>query len=161
MRAWHKTYNLPVLILNALDGKELPIYGNGENIRDWLYVEDHVRAIHQVFMNGNYGSTYNIGAKSEMTNNQIIASICDLLQEMRPGSINKPYKSLITYVPDRPGHDIRYALDTSKIIEELAWEASFTFAEGLKKTITWYLENQQWCLDVLQNKYNRERLGLV
>jgi dTDP-glucose 4,6-dehydratase len=181
VRAWCTTYDMPVLItnssnnygpyqypekliplmiLNALEGKELPVYGDGKNVRDWIYVEDHVRAIYQVFENGDIGSTYNIGAKSELTNTQIVMLICELLQELKPEG-NKLYKSLIKYVSDRPGHDKRYALDTNKINKELAWKPSYTIEDGLRNTVIWYLENRQWCLNVMKNKYSRERLGLL
>ncbi|HGO5856169.1 TPA: dTDP-glucose 4,6-dehydratase [Mannheimia haemolytica] len=167
VRAWHRTYGLPTLIttcsnnfgpyqypekliplmiLNALQGKALPIYGNGLQIRDWIFVEDHVRALYQVLTKGKAGETYNIAARQEKTNIEIVRTICALLEEFVP---NKPddinyYTDLITYVEDRPGHDIRYALDTTKIKQELGWEPLETFETGIHKTVKWYLENKDW-----------------
>ncbi|MEG9544436.1 dTDP-glucose 4,6-dehydratase [Mannheimia sp. HC-2023] len=164
VRAWHRTYGLPTLIttcsnnfgpyqypekliplmiLNALQGKKLPIYGNGLQIRDWIFVEDHVRALYQVLTKGKVGETYNIGARQEKTNIEIVRAICSLLEELAPNKPNniKYYTDLITYVEDRPGHDIRYALDTTKIKQELGWQPIETFETGMRKTVKWYLEN--------------------
>ncbi|MEG9533228.1 dTDP-glucose 4,6-dehydratase [Mannheimia indoligenes] len=164
VRAWHRTYGLPTLIttcsnnfgpyqypekliplmiLNALQGKKLPIYGNGLQIRDWIFVEDHVRALYQVLTKGKVGETYNIGARQEKTNIEIVRAICSLLEELAPNKPNniKYYTDLITYVEDRPGHDIRYALNTSKIKQELGWQPIETFDTGMRKTVKWYLEN--------------------
>ena len=180
VRAWHRTYGLPVLItncsnnygpyqhpeklipviiLNALAGKNLPIYGHGTQIRDWLYVEDHVRALTHVLKNGAIGSTYNIGGHNEKQNIEVVHTICSLLEELVPA---KPqnilyYRDLISYVKDRPGHDNRYAIDASKIQSELGWKPAETFETGMRKTVEWYLNNKDWCKKVLsktlQNKF--------
>ncbi|PTQ71122.1 dTDP-glucose 4,6-dehydratase [Pseudomonas sp. GV071] len=182
VRAWQRTYNLPVLItncsnnygpfhfpekliplviLNALDGKPLPVYGNGAQIRDWLFVEDHARALLKVVTEGKVGETYNIGGHNEQQNIDVVRSICALLEELAP---NKPagverYEQLITFVKDRPGHDLRYAIDASKIERELGWVPAETFATGLRKTVQWYLNNLDWCRHVQDGSYQRERLG--
>ncbi len=182
VRAWHRTYGLPILvtncsnnygpfhfpekliphiILNALHGKPLPVYGNGQQIRDWLYVEDHARALIEVVTRGKIGETYNIGGHNEQRNLHVVESICDLLEEMVP---NKPnavahYRDLITFVKDRPGHDARYAIDASKIEHELHWLPRETFASGLRKTVHWYLNNTEWWQRVLNNNYLLERIG--
>jgi dTDP-glucose 4,6-dehydratase len=189
------------MILNALEGKPLPVYGQGKNIRDWLYVEDHAQALRLVLDQGRPGQTYNIGGNCEKTNIEVVRTICDILEELLPSSslithnssldTHRPllgtpgsslgtrdsylpcktaqgapcrrqgfYQGLITYVSDRPGHDLRYAIDASKIKEELGWEPSETFTSGLRKTVQWYLENQDWCARVQDGTYKRERLGL-
>ena len=184
VRAWQRTYGLPTLItncsnnygpyhfpekliphviLNALAGKPLPIYGDGSQIRDWLYVEDHAKALLKVISTGKVGETYNIGGHNEQRNREVVATICDLLEELAP---NKPaginnYKDLITYVADRPGHDQRYAIDASKIQRELGWRPQETFESGIRKTVAWYLANQNWCKRILSGEYRLERLGEV
>lgn len=183
VRAWRRTYGLPtiitncsnnygcyhfpeklipLMILNALAGKPLPVYGDGQQIRDWLYVEDHARALYQVITHGKIGETYNIGGFNEKTNISVIEKICELLEEIAP---NKPkgvkkYTDLITYVPDRAGHDVRYAIDASKIKRELGWQPEETFESGMRKTVQWYLANRDWCTRVLNGSYQLERLGL-
>ena len=182
VRAWLRTYGLPtivtncsnnygpyhfpeklipLIILNALDGKALPVYGNGMQIRDWLYVEDHASALYTVVTKGEIGETYNIGGHNEKANIEVVKTICSLLEELVP---NKPqgvteYQNLITYVTDRPGHDVRYAIDASKIARELGWKPAETFESGIRKTVEWYLANQKWWSRVLDGSYNRERLG--
>lgn len=182
VRAWQRTYGLPtivtncsnnygpfhypeklipLIILNALEGKALPVYGNGQQIRDWLYVEDHARALYKVVTEGEIGETYNIGGHNEKANIDVVKTICSILEELVP---NKPsniehYSDLITYVTDRPGHDLRYAIDATKIKNELNWVPDETFETGLRKTVEWYLKNSEWCKSVQNNKYNRERLG--
>ncbi len=184
-RAWLRTYGFPVLItncsnnygpyhfpekliplviLNALEGKPLPIYGKGDQIRDWLYVEDHARALYKVVTEGKIGETYNIGGHNEKQNIEVVETICEILDELRPmnnGAAAKTYKSLITYVTDRPGHDRRYAIDASKIAKELNWQPIETFESGIRKTVQWYLDNQQWCKNVQDGSYQRERLGVT
>ena len=182
VRAWHRTYGLPVLItncsnnygpyqfpekliplmiLNALEGKPLPVYGNGQQIRDWLHVEDHAQALYKVVTEGQIGETYNIGGHNEKTNLEVVHTLCALLDEARPDHPNdiSSYKDLITYVTDRPGHDRRYAIDASKIQRELAWMPEETFESGLRKTVQWYLENLEWCRHVQDSNYQRQRLG--
>lgn len=183
VRAWRRTYGLPTLItncsnnygpyhfpekliplviLNALEGKALPIYGKGNQVRDWLYVEDHARALYKVVTEGEIGETYNIGGHNEKQNIEVVLSICDLLAELAPKSLpdhSTGYRSLITYVTDRPGHDLRYAIDASKIQRELGWAPEETFETGLRKTVQWYLENLEWCRRVQDGSYQRERLG--
>ncbi|HGH7135093.1 TPA: dTDP-glucose 4,6-dehydratase [Neisseria meningitidis] len=182
VRAWLRTYGLPtivtncsnnygpyhfpeklipLMILNALDGKPLPVYGDGMQIRDWLFVEDHARALYQVVTEGEIGETYNIGGHNEKANIEVVRTICALLEELVP---NKPqgvarYEDLITYVKDRPGHDVRYAIDAAKIGRELGWQPQETFESGIRKTVEWYLNNQTWWSRVLDGSYNRERLG--
>ena len=184
VRAWQRTYGLPILItncsnnygpyqfpeklipliiLNALEGKPLPIYGSGQQIRDWLYVEDHVRALYEVVTKGSVGETYNIGGHNEKTNLEVVHAICDLLDEYKcdhPNGIAS-YKDLITFVADRPGHDQRYAVDASKIQRDLGWAPVETFETGLRKTIEWYLGNSEWCRHVQDGSYQRQRLGLM
>lgn len=164
-RAWYHSYGLPVVIsncsnnygpfhfpekliplviLNAMDGKPLPVYGKGENVRDWLYVEDHARALTAVITGGLPGETYNIGGNCERTNLSVVESICDILDEERPRMDGKPYREQITFVTDRPGHDRRYAIDATKIRQELGWQPIETFESGLRKTIRWYLDNEWW-----------------
>jgi dTDP-glucose 4,6-dehydratase len=180
VRAWHRTFGLktvitncsnnygpyhfpekliPLVILNALEGKSLPIYGKGDQIRDWLYVEDHARALCTVCLNGKPGQTYNIGGHNEKMNIEVVQTICEILDELVPKSGNKKYKEQIEFVADRPGHDLRYAIDASKIERELGWKPEETFETGLRKTVQWYLENKWWW-EPLRDKYQRERLGL-
>jgi dTDP-glucose 4,6-dehydratase len=183
VRAWQRTYGLPVLvtncsnnygpyhfpekliplvILNALEGKSLPIYGNGCQIRDWLYVEDHARALYTVVTNGTVGETYNIGGHNERKNIEVVQTICRLLDEIvltKPAQI-KRFEELISYVTDRPGHDLRYAIDASKIERELGWKPCETFESGIRKTVEWYLANESWWQRVKDGSYARERLGL-
>lgn len=208
VRAWRRTYGLPTLvtncsnnygpyhfpekliplvILNALEGKPLPIYGKGDQIRDWLYVEDHARALYKVVTEGKIGETYNIGGHNEKQNIEVVQTICDILDELKPlqrnakagmrneetgmgneefssliphpSFLTNRYSSLITYVTDRPGHDRRYAIDASKIERELGWKPQETFESGIRKTVLWYLENQPWCQRVQDGSYQRERLG--
>ncbi|HIF9306007.1 TPA: dTDP-glucose 4,6-dehydratase [Photobacterium damselae] len=152
---------IPLMILNALEGKQLPVYGNGMQIRDWLYVEDHASALYTVVTQGEIGETYNIGGHNEKTNIEVVKTICSLLEELVP---NKPqgiaqYQDLITYVTDRPGHDVRYAIDATKIAAELGWKPAETFESGIRKTLVWYLNNEQWWSRVLDGSYSRERLG--
>ena len=179
VRAWHRTYGLPVLltncsnnygpyhfpekliplvILNALEGKPLPVYGNGQQVRDWLYVEDHARALLKVLSEGRVGETYNIGGHNEQKNLDVVRGICELLDELAPRQAGS-YKELIAFVPDRPGHDLRYAIDAGKIQRELGWTPEETFASGLRKTVRWYLDNLDWCRHVQDGSYRRERLG--
>lgn len=150
------------MILNALGGKELPVYGDGMQIRDWLFVEDHARALYKVVKEGEVGETYNIGGHNEKANIDVVESICSLLEELVP---NKPdgvsqYRDLITYVSDRPGHDVRYAIDASKIEHDLGWKPKETFESGIRKTVEWYLGNKSWWLRVLDSSYSGERLGI-
>jgi dTDP-glucose 4,6-dehydratase len=149
------------MILNALAGKSLPIYGDGKNVRDWLYVEDHCSAILTVLEKGEIGETYNIGGHNEKSNLEIVYKICDLLDKARPRDNGKSYREQIAYVKDRPGHDRRYAIDASKIKNELGWVPSETFESGIEKTIQWYLHNAEWCHHVCDGSYRGERLGLV
>ena len=152
---------IPLMILNALEGKPLPVYGQGTQVRDWLYVEDHARALYKVATEGKVGETYNIGGHNEKQNIEVVHTLCDLLEELVP---NKPeglnqYRDLITHVQDRPGHDLRYAIDASKIERELGWAPEETFETGIRKTVQWYLENSEWCRRVQDGSYRRERLG--
>lgn len=177
--AWYRTYGLPVVvsncsnnygpyhfpekliplvILNALEGKPLPIYGNGANIRDWLYVEDHARALHLVAMKGRLGEKYNIGGRNERRNIDVVKRICALMDEMQPTTA--PHERLITYVTDRPGHDARYAIDATKLETELGWKAQENFDTGIAKTVRWYLENDWWWRPLRDGVYKGERLGL-
>ena len=148
------------MILNALEGKPLPVYGKGNQVRDWLYVDDHARALYTVVTTGKVGETYNIGGHNEKQNIEVVRTICALLDELSPSSFS-PYESLITYVQDRPGHDLRYAIDASKIQRELGWEPQETFESGIRKTVEWYLENAEWCRRVQDGSYRRERLGVL
>ncbi|WP_032094874.1 MULTISPECIES: dTDP-glucose 4,6-dehydratase [unclassified Alteromonas] len=182
VRAWKRTYGLPTLvtncsnnygpyhfpekliphvILNAIEGKQLPVYGNGEQVRDWLYVEDHARALYLVAKEGIIGETYNIGGHNEKANIDVVKKICKLLEELVPqkpeGIVN--YQDLITFVADRPGHDLRYAIDASKIHRELGWVPEETFETGLRKTVEWFLENRTWWQRVLDGSYNLVRMG--
>ena len=184
VRAWHRTYHLPtmitncsnnygpyhfpeklipLIILNALAGKPLPVYGDGGQIRDWLYVEDHARALYKVVTEGEVGETYNIGGHNERKNIDVVETICQLLEELVP---EKPanvahYRDLITFVADRPGHDVRYAIDASKIARELGWLPQESFESGLRKTVIWYLNNETWWRSVLDGSYQGQRLGLI
>lgn len=158
---------IPLMILNALEGKSLPIYGEGNQIRDWLYVDDHARALYKVVTEGVVGETYNIGGHNEKQNIEVVNTLCELLEELVPNnpfskSSNNPegFKSLITYVADRPGHDIRYAIDASKIEKELGWVPEETFETGMRKTVQWYLGNSEWAKRVQDGSYQRERLGV-
>lgn len=181
VRAWFHTYGFPVLttncsnnygprqfpeklipliIHNALAGKELPIYGDGKNIRDWLYVEDHCRALYTVMLYGGPGETYNVGGNCERQNIQIVKTICSTLDELRPKADGTKYEEQITFVKDRPGHDRRYAIDAMKIKCELGWQPQETFESGILKTVKWYLDNQPWIENILNGKYRCERLGL-
>ena len=158
---------IPLVILNALEGKKIPIYGKGDQIRDWLYVEDHVKALLEVAINGKNGNSYNIGGNNEIRNIDIVKIICQKLDELSPLAKNNniknasiiKYSDLIEHVNDRPGHDLRYAIDSSKIKKELNWMPSETFDTGITKTIKWYLDNQDWCKRVQDGSYMRERLG--
>lgn len=179
VRAWLRTYGLPTIvtncsnnygpyhfpekliplvILNALEGKPLPIYGKGDQIRDWLYVEDHARALYKVVTEGKIGETYNIGGHNEKQNLEVVQTICSILDSLVPK--NMPYAEQITYVTDRLGHDRRYAIDASKMSAELDWLPQETFETGLRKTVEWYLANQEWCKHVQDGTYQRERLGI-
>jgi dTDP-glucose 4,6-dehydratase len=152
---------IPLMILNALEGKPLPVYGNGQQIRDWLYVEDHARALYLAATKGEIGETYNIGGHNEMANIDVVYTLCDLLEELvpiKPDGVHN-YRELITFVEDRPGHDYRYAIDASKIDKELGWRPQETFESGIRKTVEWYLGNKEWWMRVLDGSYNRERLG--
>ena len=156
---------IPLVILNALEGKNLPIYGKGDQIRDWLYVEDHARALYKVVTEGKVGETYNIGGHNEKQNIEVVQAICEILDELAPmkdknDQLNINYSSLIINVPDRPGHDRRYAIDSSKMQKELGWTPEETFETGLRKTVQWYLNNQKWCKNVQDGTYQRERLGI-
>ena len=178
VRAWHETYGLPVVltncsnnygpfhfpeklipvvILNALAGKPLPIYGDGSNVRDWLYVEDHADALLLVLKKGALGRSYNIGGENERSNLELVQTICTILDKLRPG--DAPYADLITFVTDRPGHDARYAIDPTRIREELGWRPSVTVEEGLERTVRWYLENEDWWRSLLERHGVGERLG--
>jgi len=151
---------IPLVILNALEGKDLPIYGNGLNIRDWLYVLDHCSAIKTVIENGQNGETYNVGGNNEKSNLDVVHTLCDLLDELSPRSDGGSYRQQIVFVKDRPGHDQRYAIDSTKLQTTLQWQPEETFATGLRKTVQWYLENRVWCQRVCDGSYRRERLGI-
>lgn len=190
VRAWHDTYGLPIritncsnnygpyhfpekliplIILNCLDGKPLPVYGKGANVRDWLYVEDHVKALCLVNEKGKDGETYNVGGHNERTNLEVVQTICAILDELRPVANNpnlkpqtsnvKRYSDLITYVTDRPGHDLRYAIDPSKLMNELGWKPEESFETGIRKTVQWYLDNEWWWGPIHRNRYSGQRLG--
>lgn len=180
VRAWHKTYGLPAIMTNCSNnygpyqfpeklipltilagavGHPLPVYGDGMNVRDWLYVEDHCRGLRTVLERGAPGETYNIGGRCEKTNTEVVHLICDLLDELRPAG--KPYRHRISFVADRPGHDRRYAIDPGKIERELGWRPTVNFEAGMRKTVQWYLENQEWCRAVARGLYQGERLGLA
>ncbi len=182
VRAWHRTFGfpavlsncsnnygpcqfpeklIPLMILNGLEGRPLPVYGRGEQIRDWLYVEDHARALHLIVTRGRLGETYNVGGHNEKTNLEVVRALCGLLDELRPHSPFRPHAALITHVEDRPGHDRRYAIDASKIHRELGWKPQETFETGIAKTVRWYLENEPWWRSIQEGTYNRQRLGLA
>ncbi len=182
VRAWYRTYGLPVvvtncsnnygpyhfpekliplIILNALEGKSLPVYGDGKQVRDWLYVEDHARALYKVVSEGTIGETYNIGGFNEKQNIEVVTTICDHLNDLiseKPDGVSD-FNQLVTFVKDRPGHDVRYAIDANKINKELGWHPEETFESGIKKTIEWYLSETEWCKHVQDGSYQRERLG--
>jgi dTDP-glucose 4,6-dehydratase len=179
VRAWHKTYGLPVVlsncsnnygpfhfpeklipltILNAIEGRPLPIYGQGENVRDWLHVEDHARALELILARGRVGHSYNVGARSERTNLQVVEMICDVLDRKRPLN-DKSHRDLVQFVSDRPGHDLRYAIDPSKLERELGWTAEESFESGIEKTVDWYLANEWWWRPIRERRYSGERLG--
>jgi dTDP-glucose 4,6-dehydratase len=184
VRAWQRTFGMPTLItncsnnygpyqfpeklipliiLNALEGKDLPIYGNGKQIRDWLYVDDHARALLHVAFNGQIGATYNIGGHNELQNIEVVKTVCNILDELEPSKLDgiDRYEQLITYVGDRAGHDVRYAIDATKIAEELDWTPDEIFATGIRKTVEWYLDNKIWCDHVKDGSYRGERLGVI
>ena len=151
---------IPLMILNALEGKPLPVYGDGRQVRDWLFVEDHCRAIRAVLARGAPGDVYNIGGDCERTNLEIVETICAIVDQLRPGLPHAPSRSLITFVADRPGHDRRYAIDAAKIRGQLGWRPQEDFRSGLERTVRWYLENQPWVQRITSGKYRRQRLGL-
>ena len=151
---------IPLMIANCIDEKPLPVYGGGLNIRDWLFVEDHCDAIYSILQNGTVGETYNIGGNNEMRNIDIVKTICKVLDELKPRANGNYYDDLITYVKDRPGHDFRYAIDASKIKNDIGWTAKEIFATGIRKTIQWYLDNEDWWRRIQDGTYNQERLGL-
>ena len=182
VRAWHETYGLPVVlsncsnnygpyhfpeklipltILKALHGEPIPVYGKGENVRDWLYVEDHARALHAVLTGGKPGESYNIGGDGERTNLDIVTAICALLDELAPASPHRPHAALITFVADRPGHDLRYAMDSGKLQRELGWAPRESVESGLRKTVQWYLDNRWWWEPIWRQHYRGERLGAL
>lgn len=183
VRAWHHTYGFPVvttncsnnygpyqfpekliplITLNALAGKRLPVYGKGDNVRDWLYVDDHARALLLVLAKGRLGEVYNVGGRNERTNLEVVQTICDILDELQPLANKQPRRSLIEFVTDRPGHDQRYAIDASKLEDELGWRALENFNTGIRKTVEWYIENRSgWCAHVLDGSYRLERLGVI
>ena len=182
VRAWGHTYGLPVLVTNcsnnygpyhfpeklipliiirALGGEPLPVYGDGLNIRDWLFVEDHATALQAVFERGRPGETYNVGGGAERTNIDVVRTICGVLDQLRPRADGLGYADQITFVSDRPGHDRRYAIDSSKIRTELGWEPAVTFEEGIAGTVRWYLDNETWWRDILESRYATQRLGLA
>jgi dTDP-glucose 4,6-dehydratase len=150
---------IPLVIIKSLAGEPLPVYGDGSNVRDWLYVDDHVRAMLAVVEGGTLGESYMVGGNSERTNLQVVETICDTLDRLRPREDGKSYREQITFVTDRPGHDFRYAIDASKLKNELGWEPAETFESGMANTIKWYLDNQKWWQDILSGEYRGERLG--
>ena len=181
VRAWHRTYGLPVVITNcsnnygpyqfpekliplmiikAMAGEKLPIYGKGDNVRDWLHVEDHVRALWLVFRQGRVGETYAVGGRAEMTNLEVVDRLCAILDEVLPHSPHRPHAGLKSFVPDRPGHDRRYAIDSGKLERELGWRQGHDFESGLRQTVTWYLERRDWWEPILGGRYGGERLGV-
>lgn len=180
VRAWHHTYGLPVVlsncsnnygpyhfpekliplvILNALENKKLPVYGKGDNVRDWLFVEDHARALAMIAMQGRTGESYNVGGRSERTNLAVVEAICDIVDQRRPRSDGTSRRDLITFVTDRPGHDRRYAIDASKIDAELGWQPQHSFEQGLQETVDWYLANESWWRPIREQRYAGQRLG--
>jgi dTDP-glucose 4,6-dehydratase len=152
---------IPLIIMNGIAGKPLPIYGDGQNIRDWLFVTDHCLAIELVLNSGRPGETYNVGGGAERTNLWLVTKICEILDELCPDSPYLPHARSITYVTDRPGHDRRYAIDCTKIQQELGWQPQTDIESGLRQTVCWYLQNQSWCQQVTAHKYNLERLGVI
>jgi len=181
VRAWSRTYGLPIvitncsnnygpyqfpekliplIILNALEGKPLPVYGEGKQIRDWLYVDDHARALYEVLVKGEVGETFNVGGHNEKRNIDVVLAICEILEQLLPSASSGSYKDLVTFVSDRPGHDMRYAIDASKIKNELGWTPRETFETGLRKTVEWYLSNLEWAKHVQDGTYQRQRLGV-
>lgn len=152
---------IPLMILNAIEGRELPVYGNGQNVRDWLFVEDHCRALLTVLIRGVPGNTYNIGGNNEQSNLDVVKAVCNLLDELKPRHNGRSYMHQITFVKDRPGHDFRYAIDPSKIQRLLGWKPLESFETGLRKAVQWYLDNRQWCANVQDGSYQRERLGIM
>tara|TARA_Y100000741_G_scaffold273344_1_gene213444 strand:- start:2833 stop:3876 length:1044 start_codon:yes stop_codon:yes gene_type:complete len=150
---------IPLMIANSIDERPLPIYGNGQNIRDWLYVEDHCDAIFKLISHSNPGKTYNIGGNNEKSNLDIVMTICEILNEKIPRKNGETYEDLVSFVEDRPGHDFRYAIDSSKIQNELSWTPKFSFRSALETTINWYLNNEKWWRDIQKNRYSQERLG--
>ncbi len=180
VRAWHQTYDLPVVIsncsnnygpfhfpekliplviLNALEGQPLPVYGDGQNVRDWLYVDDHARALEAIVTRGRIGESYNVGGRAERSNLAVVETVCDLLDARAPLPDGSPRRELIRFVPDRPGHDRRYAIDPSKVEQELGWSAEETFEEGLAKTVDWFIENEWWWRPIREQRYSGARLG--
>ncbi len=180
VRAWHETFGLPTVmsncsnnygpyhfpekliplaILKALEGEPVPVYGNGDNIRDWLYVDDHAHALHAVLTGGRPGDSYNIGGDGERTNLEVVTAICDLLDELLPESSHRPHARLISFVADRPGHDRRYAMDATKLRRELGWQPRESFETGLRKTVAWYLDNRWWWEPIWSERYRGARLG--
>lgn len=178
--AWNRTYGLPIIISNcsnnygplqfpekllpltitkAINGEPIPVYGKGENVRDWLFVEDHARALYAILQKGRVGERYNVGGNCEKRNIDVVTRVCELLDEMSPNARNKPHSNLITYVDDRPGHDFRYAMDFTKLTNELGWKPQTSLEDGLRQTISWYLSNQIWCNAIRARKYGGERLG--
>ena len=181
VRAWHHTYGLPVLITNCsnnygpfhfpekliplmiikcLAGENLPVYGAGDNVRDWLYVDDHVRALQAVFEKGKVGDSYMIGGRSERTNIAVVEAICDTLDRLSPKADGRSYRNQITFVSDRPGHDFRYAIDATKLENELGWKPKHSFEDGISATVQWYLDNRTWWEDIMSGAYQGDRLGL-
>ena len=182
VRAWNRTYGLPILItncsnnygpfqfpeklipltiINCLQKRPLPVYGEGKNIRDWLYVNDHCRAIYKVLLKGVVGETYNIGGNNEIKNIDVVTKICIILDRLKPMSNGKKYSEMIKYVKDRPGHDFRYAINSGKINTQLNWHPVESFDSGLEKTIAWYLDNTKWWNQIQNNTYRQERLGVL
>lgn len=181
VHAWHRTYGLPIVlsncsnnygpfqypekliplcILKAIQGEPIPVYGSGENVRDWLFVEDHAEALYRVLSDGRIGERYNVGGDCELSNLDLVSRLCAVLDELRPEDPVVPHRKLITHVTDRPGHDFRYAIDAGKIEKELGWRPATDFETGLRKTVAWYLANLEWCQAVTQGSYSGERLGL-
>jgi len=181
VRAWHRTYGLPItlsncsnnygpfqypeklvplMIANAVADQPLPVYGDGGNVRDWLYVTDHCEAVERVVRHGVTGRTYNVGGHNEQTNLEVVRMICDVVDELRPRASGVSHRDLITFVADRPGHDWRYAIDAGRIERELGWKPAHSFEQGLRETIAWYLDNAPWCEQVTADRYSGERLGL-
>jgi dTDP-glucose 4,6-dehydratase len=180
VQAWHHTYGMPslitncsnnygpyhfpeklipLIILNALEEKPLPVYGKGVNIRDWLHVEDHARALCLVLASGQPGEKYNVGGSNERTNLQVVETVCDILDERRPRASGTTRRALITFVADRPGHDQRYAIDATRLKTQLGWEPRYTFESGIRATVDWYLDNEWWWKPIRERKYAGERLG--